>query len=57
MFTGQSLVNDNTVDDGNLSDGELELSEAVISINQYVVQPRTSQFDANTSNTSQCCSF
>lgn len=36
----QSLGNDNVVDENNLSEGELELSEAVISVNQYIMQPR-----------------
>ena len=31
--------NDHNVDDNNLSDGELELGEAVISVNQYIMQP------------------
>lgn len=43
---------DHGVDDGNLSDGELELSEAVISVNQYVVQPR--HYDAANVTSSSC---
>jgi len=39
--------NDNIVDDNNLSDGELELGEAVISVNQYIVQPMAGQSDVN----------
>ena len=48
-----SLGNDHVVDDGNLSDGELELSEAVISVNQYVMQPR--HFDGNVSTSCKNC--
>lgn len=51
----QSLGNDNVVDENNLSEGELELGEAVISINQYIMQPRFSgatHFDRNGSASS-----
>lgn len=50
-----SLGNDNVVDENNLSEGELELSEAVISVNQYIMQPRFasgSNFDRNVSASS-----
>lgn len=39
--------NDNIVDDNHLSDGELELGEAVISVNQYIVQPIAGHSDVN----------
>ncbi|XP_046462791.1 E3 ubiquitin-protein ligase TRIM37-like [Daphnia pulex] len=50
-----SLGNDNVVDGNNLSEGELELSEAVISVNQYIMQPRfagANHFDRNVSTSS-----
>jgi len=42
--------NDNIADDNNLSDGELELGEAVISVNQYIVQPMGAHTDVSFSS-------